>query len=74
VDALVWPALEHRPFFDIGVGEIVDLLAELSDYLRQPPTSARASAGGGDRWSATTFAEPARLSASTTTRSAALGE
>jgi hypothetical protein len=30
----VWPALEHRPFFDIGVGEIVDLLAELSDYLR----------------------------------------
>jgi hypothetical protein len=34
VDALVWPALEHRPFFDIGVGEIVDLLAELSDYLR----------------------------------------
>ena len=34
LDALVWPALEPTPLFDIGVGEIVDLLAGLSDYLR----------------------------------------
>jgi Acyl-CoA reductase (LuxC) len=33
LDGLVWPTLEPTPLFHVGVAEIIDLLAELSDYL-----------------------------------------
>jgi hypothetical protein len=35
LDSLVWPALEPTPLFSVSTGEVVDLLAELSDYLRE---------------------------------------